>query len=45
MTAAAEENLRKVLTFHSRVSEAEAMAAGVVDAARKLWEDDPRRYP
>ncbi|MCT2546981.1 DEAD/DEAH box helicase [Streptomyces atratus] len=45
VTAAAEENLRKVLTFHSRVSEAEAMAAGVVDAARKLWEDDPRRYP
>uniref|UniRef100_UPI002F912005 helicase associated domain-containing protein n=1 Tax=Streptomyces sp. NBC_01592 TaxID=2975889 RepID=UPI002F912005 len=45
MTAAAEENLRKVLTFHSRVSEAEAMATGVIDAARKLWEDDPRRYP
>ncbi|WP_331749467.1 Helicase associated domain protein (plasmid) [Streptomyces sp. NBC_00984] len=45
VTAAAEENLRKVLTFHSRVSEAEAMATGIVDAARKLWEDDPRRYP
>lgn len=45
VTAAAEESLRKVLTFHSRVSEAEAMAAGVVDAARKLWEDNPRRYP
>ncbi|MEL5960849.1 Helicase associated domain protein [Streptomyces sp. CLV115] len=45
VTAAAEENLRKVLTFHSRVSEAEAMATGVVDAARKLWEDNPRRYP
>ncbi|MFB8039074.1 Helicase associated domain protein [Streptomyces sp. NPDC056004] len=45
VTAAAEENLRKVLTFHSRVSEAEAMATGVVDAARKLWENDPRRYP
>ncbi|MET9662354.1 Helicase associated domain protein [Streptomyces sp. NPDC006510] len=45
VTAAAQENLRKVLTFHSRVSEAEAMAAGVVDAARKLWEGDPRRYP
>ncbi|MFC9760097.1 helicase-related protein [Streptomyces sp. NPDC056921] len=45
VTAAAEENLRKVLTFHSRVSEAEAMAAGVVDAARKLWEDNPQRYP
>ncbi|WP_371098889.1 DEAD/DEAH box helicase [Streptomyces sanglieri] len=45
VTAAAEENLRKVLTFHSRVSEAEAMATGVVDTARKLWEDDPQRYP
>ncbi|MFF3788208.1 Helicase associated domain protein [Streptomyces sp. NPDC001933] len=45
VTAAAEENLRKVLTFHSRVSEAEAMAAGFIDAARRLWEDDPRRYP
>ncbi|MGW0963633.1 Helicase associated domain protein, partial [Streptomyces gelaticus] len=45
VTAAAEENLRKVLTFHSRVSEAEAMATGVVDAARKLWEDKPQRYP
>ncbi|MFF3787462.1 Helicase associated domain protein, partial [Streptomyces sp. NPDC001933] len=45
VTAAAEENLRKVLTFHSRVSEAEAMATGVVDAARKLWEDSPRHYP
>ncbi|MFE7111411.1 Helicase associated domain protein [Streptomyces sp. NPDC057575] len=44
VTAAAEENLRKVLTFHSRVGEAEAMAAGVVDAARKLWEDNPRRF-
>ncbi|MFD8742101.1 Helicase associated domain protein [Streptomyces sp. NPDC059616] len=45
VTAAAQENLRKVLTFHSRVSEAEAMATGIVDAARKLWEDNPRRYP
>ncbi|MFG3533207.1 Helicase associated domain protein [Streptomyces sp. NPDC047917] len=45
VTAAAEENLRKVLTFHSRVSEAEAMTTGVADAARKLWEDNPRRYP
>ncbi|WP_457473193.1 Helicase associated domain protein [Streptomyces sp. TE4109] len=45
VTAAAEENLRKVLTFHSRVSEAEAMATGIVDAAWKLWEDDPRKFP
>ncbi|MEV5205706.1 Helicase associated domain protein [Streptomyces sp. NPDC053720] len=45
VTAATKESLRKVLTFHSRVSEAEAMATGVADAARKLWEDNPRRYP
>ncbi|MEV5508263.1 DEAD/DEAH box helicase [Streptomyces orinoci] len=45
LTAAAQEGLRKVLTFHSKVSEAEAMAAGVVGAAERLWEDDPRRFP
>ncbi|MER5785549.1 Helicase associated domain protein [Streptomyces mobaraensis] len=45
LTAAAQEGLRKVLAFHSKVTEAEAMAAGVVDAAERLWQDDPRRYP
>ncbi|MFC0602918.1 DEAD/DEAH box helicase [Streptomyces palmae] len=45
LTAAAQEGLRKMLTFHSKVSEAEAMAAGVVDVAERLWEDDPRRFP
>ena len=45
LTAAAGENLRKLLTFHSRVAEAEAMAEGIVDVATRLWEDDPRTYP
>ncbi len=45
LTAAAQEGLRKVLTFHSKVSEAEAMANGVVGGARRLWEDDPQRFP
>ncbi|MFQ6198838.1 Helicase associated domain protein [Streptomyces sp. NPDC000405] len=45
LTAAAREQLRKMLTFHSKVTEAEAMAEGVVDVARRLWEDDPRRFP
>ncbi|MFI0241748.1 Helicase associated domain protein [Streptomyces sp. NPDC016845] len=45
VTAAARENLRKVLTFHSRVAEAEAMAGGVPGVARRLWEADRRLYP
>ncbi|MBT2386546.1 DEAD/DEAH box helicase [Streptomyces sp. ISL-11] len=45
LTAATQENLRKVLAFHSKVSEAEAMAAGVVDVATRLREEDPRRFP
>ncbi|MFD8998675.1 DEAD/DEAH box helicase [Streptomyces abikoensis] len=45
LTAVAQEGLRKVLAFHSKVTEAEAMAAGVAGAARRLWEDDPRRFP
>ncbi|MDQ8708327.1 Helicase associated domain protein [Streptomyces sp. LHD-70] len=45
LTAAARENVRKLLTFHSRVAEAEAMAEGVPAAAARLWEDDPRTYP
>jgi superfamily II DNA or RNA helicase len=45
LTAAARENVRKLLSFHSRVVEAEAMAEGVVDVARRLWEADPRTYP
>ncbi|MEU7168002.1 Helicase associated domain protein [Streptomyces morookaense] len=45
LAAAAQEQLRKVLAFHSKVSEAEAMASGVVGVARRLWRDDPRRFP
>ncbi|MFF4161420.1 Helicase associated domain protein [Streptomyces sp. NPDC001678] len=45
LAAAAQERLRKILTFHSKVTEAEAMAAGVVDVAGRLWQDDPRRFP
>ncbi|MHA7962300.1 helicase associated domain-containing protein [Streptomyces sp. L500] len=45
LAAAAQERLRKILAFHSKVSEAEAMAEGVVDVAERLWEDDPRRFP
>ncbi|MFD3513940.1 Helicase associated domain protein [Streptomyces sp. NPDC058657] len=44
LTAAAEENLRKCLTFHSRVSEAEAMAEGLPGVAARLYAEDPKRY-
>jgi superfamily II DNA or RNA helicase len=45
MRAAVEERFRRVLSFHSRVSEAEAMAAAVPVTARRLAEDDPETYP
>ncbi|MEU6996641.1 Helicase associated domain protein [Streptomyces sp. NPDC046465] len=45
LSAAAQEERRKLLTFHSRVAEAEAMAAGVPDVAARLWREDPRRFP
>ncbi|MEU9568279.1 Helicase associated domain protein, partial [Streptomyces sp. NPDC048161] len=45
MRAAVEERVRRVLSFHSRVSEAEAMAAGVVGVAARLAEEDPGTYP
>ncbi|WP_406255844.1 Helicase associated domain protein [Streptomyces nigra] len=45
MRAAAEERFRRVLSFHSRVSEAEAMAAAVPVTAGRLAEDDPDTYP
>jgi len=43
--AAADRGLRRMLTFHYRTSEAEAMAAGVPAVAQRLWEDDPETYP
>ncbi|GHD20263.1 helicase [Streptomyces finlayi] len=44
LTAAADENLRKCLTFHSRISEAEAMAEGLPAVAARLYAQDPKRY-
>ncbi|MYS19235.1 Helicase associated domain-containing protein [Streptomyces sp. DvalAA-14] len=41
----AERGLRRMLTFHYRTSEAEAMAAGVPAVSRRLHEDDPETYP
>ncbi|MFF4277161.1 Helicase associated domain protein [Streptomyces sp. NPDC001536] len=45
MHAAVKERFRRVLSFHSRVGEAEAMAAAVPVTARRLAEDDPDTYP
>ncbi|MGQ4347504.1 Helicase associated domain protein [Streptomyces sp. SAS_275] len=45
MRAAVEERFRRVLAFHSRVSEAEAMTAGVPVVASRLAEDDPQTFP
>ncbi|MFC4036327.1 Helicase associated domain protein [Streptomyces polygonati] len=43
--ASADKGLRRMLTFHYRTSEAEAMATGVPAVARRLWEDNPETYP
>ncbi|WP_405655076.1 DEAD/DEAH box helicase family protein [Streptomyces sp. NBC_00019] len=45
MHAAVKERFRRVLSFHSRVGEAEAMAAAVPVTARRLAEDAPDTYP
>ncbi|WP_427925183.1 Helicase associated domain protein [Streptomyces sp. cg40] len=45
MRAASQERFRRVLSFHSRVGEAEAMAASVPVTARRLAEDDPGTFP
>ncbi|SEF19040.1 Helicase conserved C-terminal domain-containing protein [Streptomyces sp. Ag109_O5-10] len=45
MRAAVEERFRRVLSFHSRVGEAEAMAAAVPGTAARLAEDDPETFP
>ncbi|MFE2581270.1 Helicase associated domain protein [Streptomyces sp. NPDC059378] len=45
MRAAVEERFRRVLSFHSRVNEAEAMAAAVPVTAARLAEDDPDTFP
>ncbi|MCX5055045.1 DEAD/DEAH box helicase [Streptomyces sp. NBC_00474] len=45
MHAARQEGFRRVLSFHSRVGEAEAMAAAVPVTAGRLAEDDPDTFP
>ncbi|MFE4999260.1 Helicase associated domain protein [Streptomyces mirabilis] len=45
MRAAVEERFRRVLSFHSRVGEAEAMAVGVPAVAARLAEDAPETFP
>ncbi|MET8788401.1 Helicase associated domain protein [Streptomyces sp. NPDC004589] len=45
LTAAAKEKLRRILTFHSHVREAEAMAAGIPGVAAQLRAEAPRRFP
>ncbi|MFF7603178.1 DEAD/DEAH box helicase [Streptomyces mirabilis] len=45
MRAAVEERFRRVLAFHSRVGEAEAMAVGVPAVAARLAEDDSGTFP
>ncbi|MFI6644809.1 Helicase associated domain protein [Streptomyces sp. NPDC050504] len=45
LKAAAEKGLRKVLSFHSRTVEAQAMAAGVPEVAERLHQEDPDTYP
>lgn len=45
MRAAAQERFRRVLSFHSRVGEAEAMAAAVPVTAGRLATDDPETFP
>ncbi|MGW2286955.1 Helicase associated domain protein [Streptomyces phaeochromogenes] len=45
MRAAVEERFRRVLSFHSRTGEAEAMAAGVPAVAARLVQDDPEAFP
>lgn len=45
MRAAVEERFRRVLSFHSRVGEAQAMAAAVPVTAARLADDDPVAFP
>jgi len=45
MRAAVEERVRRVLSFHSRVSEAEAMAAAMPAVAGRLAADAPDTFP
>ncbi|MFF3277344.1 Helicase associated domain protein [Streptomyces chrestomyceticus] len=44
LKTAAEHQLRRVLTFHHRTSEAEAFAGGLGRVARALWEADTEAF-
>ncbi|MFE2693682.1 DEAD/DEAH box helicase [Streptomyces mirabilis] len=45
LKAAAEHGFKRVLTFHSRLDEAEAFSEGLRRTAAALWREDPERYP
>ncbi|RAG82708.1 helicase [Streptacidiphilus pinicola] len=45
LTAAAEWDLGRVLSFHHRVAEARAMSTGLPGIARTLWKQNPALYP
>ncbi|WP_224284223.1 DEAD/DEAH box helicase [Streptomyces sp. LS1784] len=45
LTACAEWDLSRVLSFHHMVAEARALSTGLGDVARVLWEQDPALHP
>ncbi|MFI5756824.1 Helicase associated domain protein [Streptomyces sp. NPDC051569] len=45
LKTAAEQRLKRLLTFHYRTSEAEAFASGLSAVAKSLWESDGQTYP
>ncbi|MFJ8444362.1 Helicase associated domain protein [Kitasatospora griseola] len=45
LTACAEWDLSRVLSFHHLVAEARAMSTGLHQVARVLWEQDPALHP
>ncbi|WP_073923997.1 DEAD/DEAH box helicase [Streptomyces sp. CB03911] len=45
LTAAAEWDLSRVLSFHHFVAEARALSTGLRDVAKVLWEQDPALHP
>ncbi|MEY9940476.1 Helicase associated domain protein [Streptacidiphilus sp. MAP5-3] len=45
LTACAEYDLRRVLSFHHLVAEARALSTGLRPVARALWEKEPSLHP
>ncbi|MER6401494.1 Helicase associated domain protein [Kitasatospora sp. NPDC001603] len=45
LTAAAEWDLARVLSFHHMVAEARALSTGLSEVAKVLWEQDPALHP